>query len=167
MLVGHWAVMGRARPRQVAFIKGFGFVALHIYWNWLVARLKGDQRRGEEKRGEGRKYRSGTISDLWKRLESKNRYAHSLRKSIHVKRERERDRQSVCIGKIQQKNINVLVLVLYRFRLFTLQGLGRPVWNLPCLKDSAQLQFPRLWLLEGSSDGFQLVWIYNLCIMVL
>ena len=39
------------------------------------------ERRSEErrrKRGEGRKYRSGTISDLWKRLESKNRYAHSL-----------------------------------------------------------------------------------------
>ena len=93
MLVGHWAVMGRARPRQVAFIKGFGFVALHIYWNWLVARLKGDQRRGEEKRGEGRKYRSGTISDLWKRLESKNRYAHSLRKKYPCQNQRGRERE--------------------------------------------------------------------------
>ena len=93
MLVGHWAVMGRARPRQVAFIKGFGFVALHIYWNWLVARPKGDQRRGEEKRGEGRKYRSGTISDLWKSLESKNRYAHSLRKKYPCQNQRGRERE--------------------------------------------------------------------------
>jgi len=30
--------------------------------------IRGEQRRGEEKR-EGRKYRSGNISDLWKRSE--------------------------------------------------------------------------------------------------
>ena len=98
-LVGHWAVMGRARTRQVAFIKGFGFVPWHIYWNWLVARLKGDQRRAEERRKNEEKGGniglewSGTISDLWKCLESKNRYFHSLRKKYPCQNQRGRERE--------------------------------------------------------------------------
>ena len=94
-------------------------------------------------------------------------------KSIHVKtkegeREREIDNLYWQDSAEERLYINILISIPPVSGCSHFKAAWVDMFEIsPALKNSAQLQFPRLWLLEGSSDGFQHVWIYNLCIMVL
>ena len=83
------------------FIKGFGFVPLHIYWNCFKAGRRSEESRGEEKKREWKGGNIGPETSLtsgrvlkWQKLtESRNRYAHSLHRVSMSKPKRERERE--------------------------------------------------------------------------
>ena len=79
----------------------------------------------------------------------------------HLSQKPERERETICIGKTQQRNVKPLEYYTFsdcsHFRVAWLHH-AKPHWNLPpWLSNSAKIcqYFPQFWLLEGPSDGFQ------------